>query len=37
MNTSVNKHDELESLIYEEGVRIQALKIHSELNLILVF
>jgi hypothetical protein len=36
MNTSVNKYDSVESLIYEEGIRIQALDIHPELDLMLV-
>ena len=36
MKTSVNKYDSVESLIYEEGIRIQALDIHMELDLMLV-
>ena len=36
MNTSVNKYDSVESLIYEEGIRIQALDIHPEMDLMLV-
>lgn len=36
MNTSANKYDAVESLIYEEGLRIQALDFHPELDLMLV-
>lgn len=36
MSTSVNKYDAVENLIYEEGLRIQALNIHPELDLLLV-
>lgn len=36
MNTSTNKYDALESLIYNEGISIQALDIHKELDLILI-
>ena len=36
MSTSVNKYDGLESLIYNEGIFMQALDIHKELDLMLV-
>jgi hypothetical protein len=36
MNTSGNKYDALESLIYQEGLRIEAIDIHQELDLFLV-
>lgn len=36
MSTSVNKYDALESLIFQEGLRIQAIDIHQELDLLLV-
>lgn len=36
MNTSVNKYDALESLIYQEGLRIETIDIHQELDLFLV-
>ena len=36
MSTSVNKYDGLESLIYNEGISIQALDIHKELDLMLI-
>jgi hypothetical protein len=36
MSTSPNKYDALESLIYNEGIFIQAIDIHKELDLMLV-
>lgn len=36
MSISANKYDAVESLIYEEGLRIQALNLHPELDLMLV-
>jgi hypothetical protein len=36
MNTSVNKYDAIESLIFNEGLRIQAIDIHQDLDLLLV-
>ena len=36
MNTSINKYDALESMIYQEGLRIQAIDIHQEMDLLLV-
>ncbi|MEO6070752.1 MAG: DUF2442 domain-containing protein [Chitinophagaceae bacterium] len=36
MNTSVNKYDAVENLIFEEGLKIQAIDIHQELDLLLV-
>jgi hypothetical protein len=36
MSTSVNDFDSLESLIFEEGLRIQAIDIHKELDLMLI-
>ena len=36
MNTSVNKYDAIESLIFNEGLRIQAIDIHQEIDLLLV-
>lgn len=36
MNTSENKYDSLESLIYQEGLRIETIDIHHDLDLFLV-
>ena len=36
MSTSINKYDALENLIYEEHLRIQAIDIHQELDLMLI-
>jgi hypothetical protein len=36
MNSSVNKYDAIEKLIYEEGVRIEAVDIHPELDVMLI-
>lgn len=36
MNTSTNKFDALESLIFEEGLRIEAITVHRELDLLLI-
>lgn len=36
MSTSTNKYDALESLIYQEDLRIQAIDIHQELDLLLI-
>jgi hypothetical protein len=36
MNTSTNNYDTLEELIYKEGIRIQAVDIHHELDLLLI-
>ena len=36
MNTSVNKFDAIEKLIYEEGIRIDAIDLHPELDLMLI-
>jgi hypothetical protein len=36
MNTSENKYDSLESLIYEEGLRIETIDVHQDMNLFLV-
>ncbi len=36
MNTSTNRFDALESLIFEDGLRIDAINIHQELDLLLV-
>jgi hypothetical protein len=36
MNTSVNNFDALEKLIFEEGLRIQAIDIHKEMDLLLI-
>ncbi len=36
MSTSTNKYDALESLIYQEKLCIQAIDIHTELDLLLV-
>ncbi len=36
MNTSTNKFDTLESLIYEEGLQIEVLDVHQELDLFLI-
>ncbi len=34
MNTSINSYDALEQLILEEGLRIEAIDIHQELDLV---
>jgi hypothetical protein len=36
MNTSINNYDTIEQLIYAEGLRIQAVDFHKELDLMLV-
>lgn len=36
MNTSINNYDTIEQLIYTEGLRIQAVDFHKELDLMLV-
>jgi hypothetical protein len=36
MNTSVNNFDAIEKIIFEEGVRIDAVDIHPELDIMLV-
>jgi hypothetical protein len=36
MSTSVNKFDVIEKLIYEEGIRIDAVDLHPELDVMLV-
>jgi len=36
MSTLPNKYDSLESLIFEEGLRIQAITFHQDLDLMLV-
>jgi hypothetical protein len=36
MSISENKYDALESLIYQEGLRIEAIDIHREMDLFLV-
>lgn len=36
MNTSINKYDAIENLIYDEGLSISALDFHRELDLMLV-
>jgi hypothetical protein len=36
MNTSVNKYDAIEKLIYEEGIRIEAVDFHQELDVMLI-
>ncbi len=36
MNTSTNRFDTLESLIYEEGLRIEAIDFHPDLDLFLI-
>ena len=36
MNTSTNKFDALESLIFEEGLRIEAIDVHQKLDLFLI-
>ena len=35
MTISENKYDELEKIIYEEGLRIKAVHIHQDLNMML--
>ncbi len=36
MNTLVNKFDAIEKLIYEEGIRIDAIDLHPELDVMLI-
>jgi|SRR4051794_18393650 hypothetical protein len=36
MNTSVNNFDAIEKLIFEEGLRIEAVDIHPELDVMLI-
>lgn len=36
MNTSINNYDPIEQLIYTEGLRIQTVDFHKELDLMLV-
>ncbi len=36
MNTSVNNFDTLEKIIFEEGLRIQAIDIHKEMDMFLI-
>lgn len=36
MNTSQNNFDSIEKIIFEEGLRIQAIDIHKELDLMLI-
>ena len=36
MNTSVNKHDAIEKLIYDEGLRIETINFHPDLDVMLV-
>jgi hypothetical protein len=36
MNTSANKFDAIEKLIYEEGIRIDAIDLHPELDVMLI-
>ncbi len=36
MNTSVNKHDAIEKLIYDEGLRIEAIDFHPGLDVMLI-
>lgn len=36
MNTSTNNYDAIERLIFEEGLRIEAIDVHPELDMMLV-
>ncbi len=36
MNTSVNNYDSIEKMIYEEGLRIEAIDFHPELDVMLI-
>jgi len=36
MNISVNNYDSIEKLIYEEGLRIEAIDLHPELDVMLI-
>lgn len=36
MNTSINNYDAIEKLIYEEGLRIEAIDFHPELDVMLI-
>lgn len=36
MNTSINNYDTIEKLIFEEGLRIEAVDVHPELDMMLV-
>lgn len=37
MNTSTNNYDALEQLIYQEGIRIQSVDMHSEIDMFLIY
>ena len=36
MDTLINKYDTLEELIYSEGVRIQAIDVHVDMDMLLI-
>ena len=36
MDTLINKHDTLESLIYDEDIRIQAIDVHADMDMMLI-
>ena len=36
MSTLVNKHDALEQLIYNEGIKIQSIDVHPEMDMFLI-
>ena len=36
MDTSINKYDALEHLIYSEDIRIQAIDVHADLDILLI-
>ena len=36
MNTSINNFDTIEKLIYEEGIRIEAIDFHPDMDLMLI-
>ena len=36
MTTSQNRYDELEKIIYEEGIRIKAVHVHEDMDMMLI-
>ena len=36
MDTLINKHDTLEQLIYNEDIRIQAIDVHADMDILLI-
>ena len=36
MDTLINKHDALEQLIYDEGIRIKTVDVHADMDMLLI-